>query len=346
LGIAGVPTAMVAAYSLLFFVPSALFIRRFLGMADKGLPPRNPLWIPPGAGLRTKTHISLWRHLRATFRAALSPVLHWPAFTGLGAWINNRARRRQERAQSLTTRFFRNPALLEVLGTIVTNASTGKGIRVAVLGCSTGAELYTVAHVIHSSQPDLAATITAVDICPEAIEEARRGMYERTSALLRGVPIELTDCVLEDAGDSLRVKDKLREGIRFLVADVSAPQLEKRIGTQDVVLANNFLIHLDPAQAEACLMNICRLLSPGGYLFVTGVDLDIRSEVVRRVGLSPVSSDVKRLHMGDQLLRAGWPWEYWGLEPFDRSRSDWYERYATVFCKHSRAGLETIQDRV
>ena len=37
------------------------------------------------------------------------------------------------------------------------------------------------------------------------------------------------------------------------------------------------------------------------------------------------------IHDGDPMVRADWPWHWWGLEPFNRRRQDWRARYASVF---------------
>ena len=98
-----------------------------------------------------------------------------------------------------------------------------------------------------------------------------------------------------------------------------------------MVVANRFLCHMEPAAAERCLRNIARLVKPGGYLFVSGIDLDVRTRVARGMGWKPVSDMIRDIHEGDPSLRRGWPLEYWGLEPFCDDRSDWRIRYASVF---------------
>ncbi len=55
-----------------------------------------------------------------------------------------------------------------------------------------------------------------------------------------------------------------------------------------MVVASNFLCHMAPADAEQYLGNITRLVSPGGYLFVSGVDLDVRTKVAFDLGWEPV----------------------------------------------------------
>src|SRR5882724_7794241 len=103
------------------------------------------------------------------------------------------------------------------------------------------------------------------------------------------------------------------------------------LGPQDTVVANRFLCHMGPLEAERCIRNIARLLVPGGYLFVSGVDLDVRTKVAIDLGWKPVQELLQELHEGDPSLRASWPHKYWGLEPLDRRRSDWKTRYASVF---------------
>jgi hypothetical protein len=82
---------------------------------------------------------------------------------------------------------------------------------------------------------------------------------------------------------------------------------------------------------EQCLRQLVRLAKSGGYLFISGVDLDVRSKIARECGLRPLTDLIKEIHEGDSSLRDDWPLRYWGLEPFDQSRIDWKMRYASVF---------------
>jgi hypothetical protein len=102
-------------------------------------------------------------------------------------------------------------------------------------------------------------------------------------------------------------------------------------------VANRFLCHMNPKAAEACLRNLARLVKAGGYLFVSGVDLAVRSKVASEYGWRPVTDLIEEIHEGDQSLRRDWPLHYWGLEPLDRARGDWQMRYASVFQLPGRA---------
>jgi SAM-dependent methyltransferase len=131
--------------------------------------------------------------------------------------------------------------------------------------------------------------------------------------------------------DQVRVKPRFREGITWHLGDARDPGLVGALGLQDIVVANRFLCHMHPEEAEECLCNLARLVKPGGYLFVSGVDLGVRTKVARELGWRPVTELISEIHEGDPSLRRGWPLEYWGLEPFDQGRIDWKMRYASVF---------------
>jgi SAM-dependent methyltransferase len=132
-------------------------------------------------------------------------------------------------------------------------------------------------------------------------------------------------------GDLLTVQSWIKEGIHWHVGDVGEPEILDALGPQDMVIANNFLCHMDASEAEKCLRNIARLLSPGGYMFVSGIDLDIRTKVARDLGWRPLDELLEEIHEGDPCLRNDWPFGYGGLEPLNKRRHDWRTRYAAVF---------------
>jgi hypothetical protein len=69
---------------------------------------------------------------------------------------------------------------------------------------------------------------------------------------------------------------------------------------------------LDAPSAKRCLRNFAQLTSPGGYLFVSGVDLDVRTNVAIDLEWEPVPELMAEIHDGDPLVRADWPWHWWG----------------------------------
>jgi hypothetical protein len=115
------------------------------------------------------------------------------------------------------------------------------------------------------------------------------------------------------------------------VADAGDPGLVAIVGPQDIVVASNILCHMSPAKAERCLRNIAGLVNRGGYVFIVGVDLEVRSKVARDLGWQPVPDLIREIHDGDPSVRDGWPCEWWGLEPLDDKRCDWQLRYAAAY---------------
>jgi len=272
----------------------------------------------------------LWNLLPSSFRV-LSPI-------GLyGSFLHKLARLRKGRAQALSTYFLRNRPELELIRRLVDQSSAASTLRVAILGCSTGAEAYSVAWRIRSARPDLKLILNAVDISQQAVEFAKRGVYPAGASRLSGTPTceRMTAAEMEGFfdrdGDALTVKPWIKEGINWHVGDVGAPEIVDALGPQDIVVANNFLCHMDSSEAERCLRNIAGLVSPHGYLFVSGIDLDIRTKVASDLKWKPLHELLEEIHDGDPVLRGDWPFHYSGLEPLNKRRQDWRIRYAAAF---------------
>jgi SAM-dependent methyltransferase len=177
----------------------------------------------------------------------------------------------------------------------------------------------------------------AVDISKEAVEFAKGGVYSLANSQLTGTqileavtPSEMDELFHSD-GDVATVKSWIKEGINWHVNDAGDPETIEVLGLQDIVVANNFLCHMDPSEAERCLRNIARLVRPYGYLFVSGIDLDVRTKVACDLGWKPIQELLEEIHEGDPYLRRYWPGRYAGLEPLNKRKQDWRTRYAAAF---------------
>jgi len=257
----------------------------------------------------------------------------------------------------------RNRPEMELMCRLVDQKAHGSRLAIAVLACSKGAEVYSILWRIRTARPDLKVTLQAVDISPEIVEFAREGTYslkdpadlktpdhramteeekllcmtyrdqgsdQRASIFERLNESEL-EAMFDIEGDQAKVKSWLKDGVTWRVGDASDPGLVRALGSQDVVVANRFLCHMEPAAAERCLRNIADLVKPGGHLFVSGVDLDVRTKVAKQLAWRPVPDLIKEIHQGDPSLATGWPRGWWGLEPFCENHADRRIRYASVF---------------
>ena len=256
---------------------------------------------------------------------------------GYGAWLHTRVRERASREMYLGTMFFRNRPALGLLRRLIEDEKAGSVVRVAVLGCSVGVEVYSILWTLRSARRDLNIVAEALDVSEDALVVAERGVYgPDTSELVHASIFERLSAserhqVFDWEGDQARVKPWLREGITWRLGDASDPELVATLGPQEFVVASNFLCHMDPTSAERCLRNLASLVAPGGYLFVSGVDLDVRTRVALDLRWQPIMDLLADVHDGDPSVRGDWPWRWWGLEPLDRRRPDWRIRYASVF---------------
>jgi len=241
------------------------------------------------------------------------------------------------RQQFLGTFFLRNRPALELMLRLARQKPQGSTLRIAVLGCSIGAEVYSILWTIRSARPDLKVLLDAVDISKEILSFAEKGIYAPDISQLVGASIfeRLTETEMVELfdweGDQAKIKSWLREGITWRLLDAADPELVNILGPQDMVVASNFLCHMARADAEKCLGNIAQLVSPGGYLFASGVDLDVRTKVALDLGWEPIRELIVEIHDGDRSVRGDWPWAWWGLEPLNRKRQDWQTRYAAAF---------------
>jgi chemotaxis methyl-accepting protein methylase len=278
---------------------------------------------------------TVWMRLPAALRE--TRVARW-----YGGILHNLVCRGAKRQQFFGTFFLRNRPQLEQIRRVIQSQPHGATLRIAVLGCSTGAEVYSLLWTIRSARPDLKLQTLAVDISPEILQIAETAVYTSESSNSPGRSIfeRLSDAELDEIfvwnGKKGTVKPWIRADIIWHLGDAADPELVRALGPQDIVLASNFLCHMPLALAERCLRNIAQLVDHGGYLFVLGVDLAVRSKVARELGWQPVPDLIREIHDGDPSVRDSWPLEWWGLEPLDDKRRDWQLRYAAAY--HMEAG--------
>ena len=282
------------------------------------------------AGLYLRLNKWIWERLPCRVRD-LHPVRSY------GAWLHTLVCLRPNREMYLGTFFLRNRPALQLMRRLAQQKPHGSTLRIAVLGCSIGAEVYSILWTIRSVRPDLKVLLHAVDISKEILSFAENGIYTPHTSQLIGASIfeRLTKAEMVEMFDwesgQARVKSWLREGIMWQLGDAADAKLISTLGPQDIVVASNFLCHMARADSERCLRNLARLVGPGGYVFVSGVDLDVRTKTALDLGWEPIRELMVEIHDGDRSVRADWPWEWWGLEPLNRKRQDWQTRNAAAF---------------
>ncbi len=243
------------------------------------------------------------------------------------------------RENSTFTGFLRLPTQFEALeGPVVEYVLDGrsdKEMNVIVIGCSNGAEAYTIASVLNNRNPRRAFRIAAYDIDRDMVKKAENACYHEEEVLNNKVITEKFIRETFDIGDrKYTVKEDIAGHVRFGRADALDPDLRRNIGTADIVFAQNFLLHMKPPNARKAFDNIWNLLNDRAAIFIDGIDLNIRRKETRERKLIPLDYKIPQIH--DEARRArgvGWPYQYWGLDEFRESKNDWKRWYATVFLK-------------
>ena len=121
----------------------------------------------------------LWNNLPASV-TALCPVRSY------GNFLHTLARIQGVRGQAFSHVFSSKSAELELIRRLVERSTKTDTLRVAVLGCSTGAEAYSVAWRIRSARPDLKLILHAVDISQQAVEVGKAACTHSSGSQFAG----------------------------------------------------------------------------------------------------------------------------------------------------------------
>lgn len=236
--------------------------------------------------------------------------------------------------QLTTTYFFRNRPELKLLADISTRHNN---LNLTVIGCSEGAEVLSIVHTLRKARPNIKLNVQAFDISQAAIDIARQGVFPRESRLFKYTTAAELEELFEQIGETLKVKAVYREDVSWHHADPTREPTISKLPKQDIVFINRLLFHMSKAEAERCLRAAASLVRQDGYLFVSGVNLDLRSRIAQEQGWRQITDYLEEIHSGDETMTNDWPFRRWGLEPLDKRRNDWALRYCSVFQIASRS---------
>lgn len=181
--------------------------------------------------------------------------------------------------------FFRDAAVFETVAGEVVGRLRARPVppRVLSIGCSTGAELYSVAILLAEAGLQTGSRLVGVDCRRSAVAGARAGVYRAA---------ELDEARrarwFEPVGDEWRVVEPLRRAARWRVADATRAV---EPGPWDLVLCRNLFIYLQPGVVERMLRGIVGALAPGGFLVVGKAERPAAG-----LGLAVVGRCVYRTH--------------------------------------------------
>jgi chemotaxis protein methyltransferase CheR len=175
-----------------------------------------------------------------------------------------------ERVTIKVSRFYRNAATFDCLRQRVipelAKASQGKPLRVWSAGCGCGEEAWTYAMLL--DEAGVPGSIEATDIDPGALARGPAGVYPESACT--ELPEELAARYLQPVSDgarqSYRVRDVLRQRVRFSRFDVTVPASPPAGGSFDIVSCRNVLIYLQRETHERIMRGLFQALNRGGVL--------------------------------------------------------------------------------
>lgn len=160
--------------------------------------------------------------------------------------------------------WFRDPAVFAAVEAgVVPDLRARRRIRVLSVGCSSGAELYSVAVLLAEAGLLDRAELVGVDCRADAVTAACAGLFP--DAALANVSAARRAAYLEHGTGGWQVVDGLRQATRWHVLDAtrSCPA-----GPWDLVLCRNLVIYLHAGAAEAMMTRLVDQLAPRGSIVV------------------------------------------------------------------------------
>lgn len=239
---------------------------------------------------------------------------------------------RRKRKQSTYTRFFRLPGQFECLVGQVLDfiKPNDREIRIAVYGCSDGAEPYSIVSYLMKERGDVKVKVYGVDIDQNQISKAMDARYPKEMVLANPlITKDFIEHTFENQGEVFSVKDVIREKVEFITGDVRDSKIRKKIGKVDIIFAQNFLVHLSRKEQVELFHDIIESLKSPGALFIDGMDLDLRERCAKAYNLIPLRDKIQEIHEQNEK-KMGWPYAYWAIPPFENNQD---YRYATIFLK-------------
>jgi chemotaxis methyl-accepting protein methylase len=167
------------------------------------------------------------------------------------------------------TEFFRDGPVFERIASVVLPAlgARRERLRVWSAGCSTGQELYSVVILLAEAGLLAGADLLGTDCRPDAIEEARTGVYpwQEVAAL----PASRRDHAFARVGEAAVLRPALRTAITWRTGDLLARAQD---GPWHLILWRNVAIYLEPDAASRVWTELVDELAPGGFIIVGKAD--------------------------------------------------------------------------
>lgn len=156
--------------------------------------------------------------------------------------------------------------------------------RIVTLGCSTGLEVYWIAHSL-KKQGLLSETgkIMGVDVNEDALEIARHGEYDKfffDGSFHEGENGARQALVVDERQQKVRFREDLKLYVNFSQGNLVSLESLVSLGLKDmdIVVLMNVLKYMNPAAQQKALANVKEILREGSILYTDVYTCDLVAE--------------------------------------------------------------------
>ncbi|MCH8836328.1 MAG: hypothetical protein IIA60_00840 [Candidatus Marinimicrobia bacterium] len=178
----------------------------------------------------------------------------------------------------VATRFFRNAALFEQLGSMVIPNLLSSGLQergtlqIWSAGCSDGRESYSLAMAARNSLDDLgyqgiAVQVRGSDLSRPQIEMARRGVYRISAS--DWPKLDPYRQNFEELGSAFwQIVSTIKGLVEFVVEDIIEAQMDAQF---DILICSLVLLYYDPQYQREIIKKLVKAVRPAGFFHVAPV---------------------------------------------------------------------------
>jgi chemotaxis protein methyltransferase CheR len=188
------------------------------------------------------------------------------------------------------TSFFRDHYPFEALRTtilpdLMAKRASARTLNFWCAAVASGQEAYSLAMLLLEQVPSLRdwnLTLLATDVSESMLQRARAGAY-RQIEVNRGLPAPYLVKYFERAGEEYRVKERVRQMVRFSQLNLVGPW--PALPPLDVILMRNVLLYFSSETRRTIMQSVLKSLRSDGTMIVgggeTSLALDRTFEPVR-----------------------------------------------------------------
>lgn len=172
------------------------------------------------------------------------------------------------------TYFFREENLLNELQTVIfpkyKECIKERPLRIWCAACSSGEEPYTLAMLIKETNlfSEGSVEIIASDINKKVLRKAQNALYYKKSFSFRKMPEGMLEKYFEEVGEDYKIKDEIRELVKFKHLNMFDKSVESEIGKVDIIVCRNVLIYFDINAIKKVVGTFNNILNNRGYIFL------------------------------------------------------------------------------